>query len=296
MKNSLVRALLVFSVVAFVAIWTAAAQERGGGRRYGSSDNQSASSASDSTSVTRGEDRHSGRETADGDTTEETPEKIEADANGDYDFSFNWKWNGEREIECRIPAAAIVDSEKELEEIAESRDPYRTLGIDWTQYDENERNHVFWQALYRYLYVKNAARMASLTGKLREFKQKEGMTDQKFLEFVLSFVQNIRYKRPGGDLDILTQPDTLYRKFGDCDTKSLLLTTLLSGLGYDTVIFYSSFYSHAMAGIYMNGSGTSVKYNGKKYYFLETTYTGWKPGVLPPEYGNTRYWEVCALH
>ena len=220
-----------------------------------------------------------------------------SDVDGDtYHFAFEWNWQGSREIGCDLSMSDILKSEKELANLQFSDNPFAALGIDWKKYSETERNTIFWAALYRHLLSKNTGRIDVLIGKFRELRDKEGLSENELLECILTFVQNIKYQRPGGTLDILTQPDALYKKFGDCDTKSLLLVTILEKLGYDTVIYYSSYYSHVMAGIYMNGTGSYKKIDGKKYYFTETTYAGWKPGTLPAEFNNTRYWQVCQIH
>ena len=60
-------------------------------------------------------------------------------------------------------------------------------------------------------------------------------------------------------------------------------------------MLWSYNYKHAMLGIKVNGRGNSLTANGKKYYFLETTYPNWDVGELPPEFGNTRFWFISEI-
>jgi hypothetical protein len=40
-------------------------------------------------------------------------------------------------------------------------------------------------------------------------------------------------------------------------------------------------------------SGDYLTYNGKKYYFWETTAEGWKAGLMPPDFSNINKWEIA---
>ena len=39
-------------------------------------------------------------------------------------------------------------------------------------------------------------------------------------------------------------------------------------------------------------SGEHFYEQGKKYYFWETTGTGWEPGIIPPGMGDLYYWNI----
>ena len=113
--------------------------------------------------------------------------------------------------------------------------------------------------------------------------------------FVISFVQNIKYDRPGGALDLFAPLGTIAKRFGDCDTKALLLYVLLERMRIDCAMMWSQYYKHAMLGVKIPTNGDYKIYNGKKYYFLETTYPGWKIGDLPPDFNNKRLWYILEI-
>lgn len=86
----------------------------------------------------------------------------------------------------------------------------------------------------------------------------------------------------------------LYNLQGDCDTRTVLLYTLLRHYGYDVAVLNSEEYAHSILGINLPTQGEFVKYQGRKYYVWETTGLNWMPGNLPPIYGNIAYWKVIV--
>lgn len=80
---------------------------------------------------------------------------------------------------------------------------------------------------------------------------------------------------------------------GDCDTRSVMLYTVLNRLGLKAIVLASDHYGHAILGIAGNYRGKSIRYSGEDYYVWETTATGFRPGVLSDECGNMRYWYVA---
>jgi len=132
-----------------------------------------------------------------------------------------------------------------------------------------------------------------------EVFRNENMSGKDKVLFVISFVQNIKYDRPGGTLDLLSPTldllsplTTLAKQFGDCDTKAILLYVLLERMGIDCAMMWSQKYKHAMLGVRISTRGNYKIFNGKKYYFLETTYPGWAIGDLPVDFKNKRFWFV----
>ena len=88
----------------------------------------------------------------------------------------------------------------------------------------------------------------------------------------------------------------LYSLSGDCDTRSVLLYTLLKQVEIDPIIVISNEYAHAMIAVDIPGAGDYIIHKGKKFYFWETTNTGWLPGMLPPGVNNLAYWRVTLDH
>ena len=140
----------------------------------------------------------------------------------------------------------------------------------------------------------------------RDVAKKNDWSAYELAEQVIKCVQVIPYERPyniihdksqaASSLDFFTPNEVAWYNKGDCDTKSMLIIIILRQLGYDAVLFFSSHYQHAMAGLSVNATGNSLKYQNKKYYFIESTYPGWKIGDLPPDFSGSNYWTVMPIN
>ena len=152
-----------------------------------------------------------------------------------------------------------------------------------------------WARVYQIVYAKSYPSVNSIASGFNEIFISENITGRDRVSFVISFVQNMKYERPGGILDLLAPLGSLAQRYGDCDTKALLLYVLLERMGIDCAMMWSYKYKHALLGINISTRGDYKKLNGKKYYFLETTYPGWAVGNLPPEFRNKSYWIIDEI-
>ena len=121
------------------------------------------------------------------------------------------------------------------------------------------------------------------------FKQHREWSKQDRIDFVLSFVQSLPYT-----LDDVTTGYDEFRRYaietlidggGDCEDTTILVAAILRGLGEKTVLILTP--GHIALGVSGNFTGTSVPHNGTKYYYCETTGTGWTVGDLPASSGTT---------
>ena len=130
-----------------------------------------------------------------------------------------------------------------------------------------------------------------LAGKIEKAAQQEGFTGYETIEFAAAFVQSLPYTA-----DSVTSPydeyprypiETLVDNGGDCEDTSILLASLLDNMGYKVVLIMLP--NHCAVGVKINEniSGAYYKYEGDKYYYLETTGTRWEIGQLPEQYENT---------
>lgn len=126
--------------------------------------------------------------------------------------------------------------------------------------------------------------------KIRHIKTAEGFSDEEYLEFLMTFVQQIPYD---SEAEAPRFPvEVVYDIKGDCDEKSMLLIGLLAREGYDTALIIFPEYHHATAGIRIITSGdTSFRQfkseDGRKYVFIESTdlsYIGQYPGYYEDAY------------
>lgn len=111
------------------------------------------------------------------------------------------------------------------------------------------------------------------------------------VNYLLAFVQSLPYVH-----DNITTGYDEYPRFpvetlvdgGDCEDKSILFATLLKIKGYDVVLI--SFPKHMGVGVWGHEtySGYYYVYNGRRYYYCETTGSGWLMGDLPSQYRNEK--------
>lgn len=154
---------------------------------------------------------------------------------------------------------------------------------------------LIWHEIYKRIYWQAFDKFDDILKGFNEIFSKENLNNRDKVYFIISFVQNIEYKRPGGQLDLLPPLGTLATRFGDCDTKALLLYIILERAGVNCIMYWSFQYKHAMLGVALNSSGNFKVHNGKKYYFVETTYPGWNIGDIDPEMDDLSQWYVDDL-
>lgn len=132
---------------------------------------------------------------------------------------------------------------------------------------------------------------SDLLKELRKLRYKGGktLTDDEYLEFLVSFVQQIPY-----DNSTTGNPrypvEVIYEQKGDCDEKSILLTGLLSREGYDVGLLIFPSLNHATAGIRIHLATNKPSFRifsdtKRDYVYIETTTTR-LIGFYDDEYGK----------
>ena len=174
---------------------------------------------------------------------------------------------------------------------------FEELGLNphYNYSDPQVQAEFVWTRIYQIVYRKSFSTIFSIVDGFNQIFKNENLNAIDKVAFVISFVQYMKYDRPGGTLDLFAPLGTLAKKYGDCDTKALLLYVILERMGIDCAMMWSYKYKHAMLGINVSARGDYKKIYGKKYYFLETTYPGWAIGVLPPEFSNKRFWFINEI-
>ena len=174
---------------------------------------------------------------------------------------------------------------------------FEDLGLNprYNYNDPDIQAEYLWARIYQIVYWESFPQVKTIAEGFNHIFIKEKMNSKDRVLFIISFVQNIKYDRPGGALDLFAPLGTISKRFGDCDTKTLLLYVLLERMGIDCAMLWSQYYKHAMLGVNLPARGNYKILNGKKYYFLETTYPGWTIGDLPPDFKNKRFWYILEI-
>ncbi len=138
-------------------------------------------------------------------------------------------------------------------------------------------------------FVTYSDRYVALIAKdLDAMASERGLSKTESADFILTFVQSLEYRSDadqyGTDEYWALPVETLFLKSGDCEDTSILYCAMMSSLGYRTSILL--FPSHAAAGLNIDGI-TGQSYLGQlKYYYCETTSTGYSVGQKPAEVDN----------
>ncbi|MEG6615612.1 hypothetical protein V6C27_04120 [Peptococcaceae bacterium 1198_IL3148] len=141
------------------------------------------------------------------------------------------------------------------------------------------------------IYVTNEfddAYIESLVSKFKSDTKKYGFTERETVDFIVAFVQSLKYVLDDVSTGYDEYPkyplETLVDQQGDCEDTSILLASLLREMGYGVVLIM--FPDHMGVGV--KGSpdmpGHYFEYEGSRYYYVETTGSGWGIGNLPDEY------------
>jgi hypothetical protein len=235
-------------------------------------------------------------------TTERKEYNIEFDSltheniiNASYSWSFvdNALRNRKYEVNFKLLERDVNAAMDYIDELASTK--YTDLGLQSRFSDPETEARTVWAEVYKRVYNFSVPEMKNVLEGFNKIFITEKLAANDKVQFVITFVQNITYGRPGGALDLFPPIGTLAYRYGDCDTKSLLLYVILEKMGIDCAMLWSFNYKHAMLGIKVSARGNYLTTNGKKYYFLETTYPNWNIGDLPPEFNNTRLWFIDEL-
>jgi hypothetical protein len=113
-----------------------------------------------------------------------------------------------------------------------------------------------------------------------------GLTDEEKINLLISFVQDLHYVSDGSTTSFDEYPrfpiETLVEGGGDCEDTSILMASMLRAMNQSVALVYFPY--HMGVGIATDGTGAGWNFNGKKYYYLETTALGWSLGQIPEEY------------
>lgn len=174
--------------------------------------------------------------------------------------------------------------------------------------DEGENEKIFWRNFYFGLYDHNKESLNPLKDSIISMGVTDNISAPDLIYTAVSMIQDIPYNYilstdscfthtdypcvPLQRYGILSPVEFLYSLSGDCDTRTVTLFTLLKNLGFDPIIVNSYQYRHSMLAVDVPTGGDFIMHKGRKFYFWETTATGWMPGMLPPDMPNTNYWTI----
>jgi len=178
----------------------------------------------------------------------------------------------------------------------------------------------FWGNLYDYIERTNMPGLELILEAFKEIQNEKNLNQMEFAEMVVSCIQDIPYSYVfqeacmpadryeytirtlleqcpecciGNIMYGIQNPVSFMQNLkGDCDTRTVMIYSVLKYFGYDVAILNSEFYKHSILGINLPARGYSKIYNGKRYILWETTAKYFEAGNLPATYDDISYWDV----
>ena len=177
----------------------------------------------------------------------------------------------------------------------------------------------FWTNLYDYIDRTDTPSLDLVLDAFKKINKENKLNQMEFAEMVVSCIQDIPYsfvfqnECPTENFDETTKyilencpeccignikygiqnPISFLKNLkGDCDTRTVLIYSILKYFNYDVAIANSEFYRHSIIGINLPASGFHKKYNGKKYFLWETTAKYFELGYLSPSFNDVTHWNI----
>ncbi len=118
------------------------------------------------------------------------------------------------------------------------------------------------------------------------------LTEKDRIALALTFVQSLPYAydadSKGKDEYVRYPVETLVDGCGDCEDKVALLVALLYEMDIDFVLLVLP--EHMALGVHCDEveADRYLLFQGKKYYYMETTMPNWEIGQIPPDYYSAK--------
>lgn len=211
------------------------------------------------------------------------------------------------------------DYQGKLEVFEKDYEEAKTYKANYT-YGDYTSNGEFWGKLYSYLSKHDGPELEKVTQMFDSIRVAQSLNSMDFAEAVVTCVQDIPYTLISDkscdklrdnpkyakllekygcveqEYGLQSPTEFMYNLKADCDTRTLLLYTLFSKLGYKVAILNSDKYEHSMFAIALPAHGRYIEHNHLKYYVWETTSKGWQLGSIPPKNNNMDFWEVVLAN
>ena len=193
-----------------------------------------------------------------------------------------------------------------------------------SQYTSRGYDQYFWGDLYDFLEQRSNSSLDLLYNTFETIGKERGLNRLQFADMVTSCIQDIPYSLVFENLclsadqyedktirDVLKDcPDCcvgnkaygiqapvefIASLKGDCDSRTVLIFSILKHFGYDVAILNSDEYRHSILGLNLPASGKFKAHGGKRYYVWETTSKYFNLGQLAPGMENLIYWDIVLL-
>lgn len=151
-----------------------------------------------------------------------------------------------------------------------------------------------WRRFYRMIYRDNFFRLSSLARSLEQHFEENDVAEDEIPARLLDRLQSFEYSRTGSLSDLLSPVTCFVEQAGDCDSLGLAYVILLQHMGYDAILLVSSEYSHALAGVDIEGEGARFEFEDTEYLLAEFT-EDVDLGMIPQDMADPGKWIPVRL-
>ena len=169
------------------------------------------------------------------------------------------------------------------------------VGTDLYDYYRNDREHLAYKYLFNedemepnyYSFMLSEHDRSVMRAVANEFSR-YATSEKEAILIALTFVQSLPYAfdsdSKGEDEYVRYPVETLVDGCGDCEDKVALLAALLHEMDVDFVLLILS--DHMAVGVHCDEVNVPryMLFEGKRYYYLETTLPNWGIGDIPKDY------------
>lgn len=127
----------------------------------------------------------------------------------------------------------------------------------------------------------------SLADTFENYGEEHDQTARQIADHAIAWVQGMKYTQDKPATGFNEYPkypaETLVDRGGDCEDTSILLASVFEAMGYGTVLLEIPDAQHMAVGVAGEDAidGAHYTHNGRKYYYVETTGSGWRVGQVP---------------
>lgn len=152
-----------------------------------------------------------------------------------------------------------------------------------------------WQRYYRMIFKDSCKRLQKVSFDIYGTLAPECKDETDFAQKLLSWTQGFKYEREKTASDFASLPSIISGGGSDCDSRSMLIAVILQSMNIDSIIFVSSEFHHAVAGLVSTHPGFGFTVEGKTYLPGETTVSGLTWGIIDKNQSDFSKWIPVLL-
>lgn len=152
-----------------------------------------------------------------------------------------------------------------------------------------------WQRYYRMIFKDSCKRLQKVSFDIYGALAPECKDETDFAQKILSWTQGFKYEREKTASDFASLPSIISGGGSDCDSRAMLIAVILQSMNIDSIIFVSSEFHHAVAGLVSSHPGFGFTVESKTYLTGETTVSGLTWGIIDKNQSDFSKWIPVML-